>query len=79
MSIFSINTLQLIPRVQWIMALEKSVQISRDIYLRHDGSISPQRQNRRIQPIAIAVGWGDPHIFKGMMHRTSVIGALANV
>ncbi|WP_411690601.1 transglutaminaseTgpA domain-containing protein [Acinetobacter towneri] len=41
------------PRVQWIMALEKSVPNQQGYILRRDWSIVPQRQNGRIQPIAL--------------------------
>lgn len=39
------------PRIQWIMALEKSVPNQQGYILRRDWSIVPQRQNGRIQPI----------------------------
>ncbi len=41
------------PRVQWIMALEKSVPNQQGYILRSDWSMVPQRQNGRIQPIAL--------------------------
>ena len=41
------------PRVQWIMALEKSVPNQHGYVLRRDWSMVPQRQNGRIQPIAL--------------------------
>ncbi len=41
------------PRVQWIMALEKSVPNQQGYILRRDWSMVPQRQNGRIQPIAL--------------------------
>ncbi len=41
------------PRAQWIMALEKSVPNQHGYVLRRDWSMVPQRQNGRIQPIAL--------------------------
>ena len=41
------------PRIQWIMALEKSVPNQQGYILRRDWSIVPQRQNGRIQPITL--------------------------
>lgn len=41
------------PRAQWIMALEKSVPNQHGYVLRRDWSMMPQRQNGRIQPIAL--------------------------
>lgn len=41
------------PRVQWVMALEKSIPNQQGYLLRRDWSIIPQRQSGRIQPIAL--------------------------
>ena len=52
------------PRIQWIMALEKSVPNQQGYILRRDWSIVPQRQNGRIQPIALQWVGESAHIQK---------------
>ena len=52
------------PRIQWIMALEKSVPNQQGYILRRDWSIVPQRQNGRIQPITLQWVGESVHIQK---------------
>lgn len=52
------------PRIQWIMALEKSVPNQQGYILRRDWSIVPQRQNGRIQPITLQWVGESTHIQK---------------
>ncbi len=67
------------PRAQWIMALEKSVPNQHGpMYYAVIGVWCHSVKMVGFNPL-LCSGLGNPHVFKGMMHRTSVIDALASV